>query len=140
MLVNSHGPRARIDPSPLVDLTLALLVLCMVVLPVQLGHEVQVPPCGGDFHDLSLPPACPIILRMDALGRAFIGKELVPHADLAQRVYHMMQGREHGRVFFAADGRLPYGQVADFLDLCQRSGARNLGLVLDDLDWVEGSL
>ena len=36
-------------------------------------------------------------------------------------------------VFFAADGDLPYGQVAEFLDLARTSGAKNLGMVFDDI-------
>ena len=36
-------------------------------------------------------------------------------------------------IFFAADGDLQYGKVADFMDLCRKNGAQNLGIVFDDL-------
>jgi biopolymer transport protein ExbD len=44
-----------------------------------------------------------------------------------------MAKRSSKVVFFAADGALPYSRVAEFLDLCRAHGAKELGMVFDDL-------
>ena len=63
----------------------------------------------------------------------WINKELVPRQNFGTRLKSATTGREDKVVFFAADGDLPYGQVAEFLDLARKSGAKNLGMVFDDI-------
>ena len=37
-------------------------------------------------------------------------------------------------MFFAADGEVEYDRVAHFMDICNDNGAKNLGIVLEDLN------
>jgi biopolymer transport protein TolR len=77
------------------------------------------------------PSADQLIVRMDRDGRTYLNKEEVPMAQFGGRLKQMNRGKKI--VFFAADGELPYGQVAEFMDLCRNNGAEKLGIVFDDI-------
>jgi biopolymer transport protein TolR len=126
------GVRSDINITPLVDVVLVLLIIFMVVTPpVQMGYEVQVPPKVTSV--VPTPSDDQVIVRLDSEGRAYINKQSVPLANFAGRLQEVMTGRKSKVVFFAADGELPYGQVADFMDICRHSGAENLGIVFEDM-------
>jgi biopolymer transport protein TolR len=127
------GIRSEINVTPLVDVVLVLLIIFMVIIPVlQQGHPVVTPPKSKNPTVVVAPPD-QIVVRMDRQGRMYINKEVLPPAQFATRLKTATTGREDKVVFFAADGELPYGQVADFLDLARDSGAKNLGIVFGDL-------
>src|SRR5262245_29330526 len=126
------GVRSEINVTPLVDVVLVLLIIFMVITPMlQMGYDVNTPP--------EVESAAPvisedqIILRMDEEGRIFINRETILPSEFAQRLQATMKNRESKMVFFAAAGDLPFGKVAEFLDLCRNSGASNLGIVFDEL-------
>jgi biopolymer transport protein ExbD len=112
---------------------LVLLIIFMVIIPIlQMGYSVETPPKKESLVPPA-PSADQIIVRLDREGRMWINKEEVPRQNFPARLKSATTGREDKVVFFAADGDLPYGQVAAFLDLCRDSGAKNLGMVFDDL-------
>ncbi|MGH7752655.1 MAG: ExbD/TolR family protein [Gemmatimonadales bacterium] len=126
------GPRSDINITPLVDVVLVLLIIFMVITPiVQLGYDVQVPP--------KIEAAVPVvdqdqvIVRMDREGLMYINKLQVPASEFPARLQQAMTGRSKKVVFFAADGELPYEQVADFMDVVRDNGVENLGIVFEDL-------
>jgi biopolymer transport protein ExbD len=127
------GPRSDINITPLVDVVLVLLIIFMVITPLlQMGYEVQVPPkVEGQIAPSTMDDQ--VIVRLDAEGRPFINKQQVPLAQFPGRLREVLAGRASKVVFFAADGELPYDQVADFMDMCRDNGAENLGIVFDDL-------
>ncbi len=122
--------KSEINVTPLVDVVLVLLIIFMVVIPIlQLGYPVNTPP---ENKTVVVPPtADQLIVRMDRDGRTYLNKEEVPMAQFGARLKGMNRGKKV--VFFAADGELPYGQVADFMDLCRNNGAENLGIVFEDI-------
>jgi biopolymer transport protein TolR len=126
------GIRGDINITPLVDVVLVLLIIFMVVTPLlQMGYTVQVPP---KVETAAPPPSDDqIIVRMDAQGQTFLNKQSIPIAEFGAQLSQALQGRQSKVVFFAADGDLEYGKVANFMDICRDSGAENLGIVFDDL-------
>jgi biopolymer transport protein ExbD len=123
--------KSEINVTPLVDVVLVLLIIFMVVIPIlQMGYPVDTPPENKNAQFVP-PSADQLIVRMDRDGRTFLNKEEVPMAQFAQRLKDMNRGKKI--VFFAADGELPYGQVAEFMDLCRNNGAEKLGIVFDDI-------
>lgn len=127
-----RGIRSDINITPLVDVVLVLLIIFMVVTPLlQMGYEVQVPPKVESIA----PPVMEdqVIVRMDAEGNYWINKQMIPKAQFAGRLREVLVGRQSKVVFFAADGELPYDQVADFMDVVRDNGAENLGIVFDDM-------
>jgi biopolymer transport protein ExbD len=127
------GIRSEINVTPLVDVVLVLLIIFMVIIPVlQQGYPVVTPPKNKE-NVVPVAPPDQIIVRMDREGRMYINKEEIPRTHFPARLKTALTGREDKVVFFAADGDLPYGQVAEFLDFVRDNGAKNLGMVFDDI-------
>jgi biopolymer transport protein ExbD len=126
------GMRSEINVTPLVDVVLVLLIIFMVITPIlQMGYPVSTPPKVESF--VPPPSKDQIIVRMDAAGRMYINKDPLGAAEFPARLRQALVNRGAKVVFFAADGELPFGRVAEFMDLCRDSGAENLGIVFDDL-------
>jgi|SRR4051794_23360475 len=128
----STGVKSDINITPLVDVVLVLLIIFMVVTPIlQMGYEVQVPP----KVESAVPPPTSdqVIVRMDRDGSTWINKQQVQRNEFPGKLREVLTGRSSKVVFFAADGELPYDQVADFMDLCRNNGAENLGIVFEDM-------
>lgn len=124
--------KSDINITPLVDVVLVLLIIFMVITPLlQMGYDVNVPPKKESF--VAPPSGDQIIVRMEADGRTYINKDLVPESQFGARLRQVMAGREQKLVFFAADGELRYDRVAKFLDLCRNNGVENIGIVFDDI-------
>ena len=126
------GVRSEINVTPLVDVCLVLLIIFMVVIPIlQMGYPVTTPPA----RPVDGPaPSDQLIVRLAADGRMFLNRQEVAAGELATRLQQATVDRGKKLVFFAAAGELPYGQVADFMDLVRSNGAETLGIAFDDLE------
>jgi biopolymer transport protein ExbD len=126
--------KSEINVTPLVDVVLVLLIIFMVITPLlQMGYTVDTPP---EVETSAPPPTMSdqLIVRMDKDGRMFINKDTFGNQqDFARRLTEAIRNREAKIVFFAADGDLEYDKVADFMDLVRDAGAKNLGIVFEDL-------
>jgi biopolymer transport protein ExbD len=126
------GLKSEINVTPLVDVVLVLLIIFMVVIPMtQVGYAVNTPPKVTGV----VPPTASdqLIVRLDRDGGIFINKEAVTEANFASRFREVIRNRENKIVFFAADGELLYDRVATLMDLCRDNGAKNIGIVFDDI-------
>ena len=115
--------KSEINITPLVDVVLVLLIIFMVVIPMlQMGYDVNTPPESRDQRRAAADDD-QLIVRMDANGADLhqqgAGR---PGASSRARLREAIKNRESKIVFFAADGELPYDQVADFMDLCREAG------------------
>jgi biopolymer transport protein TolR len=128
--------KSEINITPLVDVVLVLLIIFMVIVPLtQVGHPVTTPPKIDKPPEQQLPPPPDqLIIRLDRSGKYFLNKVEVSPTEFPTKLAEAAKNRSADKpIFFAADGELPYGQVAEFLDLCRNSGATNIGIVFDDL-------
>jgi biopolymer transport protein ExbD len=123
------GLRSEINVTPLIDVVLVLLIVFMVVVPIlQTGYVVATPPARP-----SEPLAGrQLIVRMDRDGRTYLNRAAVPRNELPDRIRAAVENGNR-TLFFAADGELPYGEVAEVMDLCRNAGAKRLGIVFEDL-------
>jgi biopolymer transport protein ExbD len=128
------GIKSEINVTPLVDVVLVLLIIFMVVQPMlQMGYEVETPP---EVKTATPQPPDPnqIIVNMDAEGRPYINKQVIPKPEFGTRLAAALKNREKKIVFFAANGELSYEKVVAFMDQVRDAGAQNLGIVFDDLN------
>jgi biopolymer transport protein TolR len=135
MSTGSNGKlRGDINVTPLVDVVLVLLIIFMIATPLlQLGYQAAIPPQVKPEPGPVPPPIGQLVLRMAADGSYFINSEKVAEGDFPRRLQDVLAGRGRGVTFLAASGDLPYERVMAFFDLCRRSGAGNLGVVLQEL-------
>jgi biopolymer transport protein ExbD len=124
--------RSDINVTPLVDVVLVLLIIFMVITPVvQMGYLVKVPPKAP----ANLPPSAvqdQIILRLASADRVLINKEDLTMAQFPARIREILRGNSSKMVFFAGARDVDYDTTMRFLDLARQSGAKNIGIIVED--------
>ena len=124
--------RSEINVTPLVDVVLVLLIIFMVLTPVvQMGYLVKVPP--------KAPPNLPqgaiqdqIVLRLAAGPRVLINKEEMSMDQFPNRMREIIKGNTSKMVFFSGGREVDYETTMAFLDLARSSGAKNIGIIVED--------
>jgi biopolymer transport protein ExbD len=128
----SGSMNSDINVTPLVDVVLVLLIIFMVLTPViQMGYLVKVPPKAP----ANLPPSAvqdQIVLRLFSGDRVMINKEEMTLAAFPARVQDIMRGNTSKMVFFAGGRDVDYDTTIRFLDLARASGAKNIGIIVED--------
>ena len=128
----SGGMRSEINVTPLVDVVLVLLIIFMVAtLVVQMGYLVKVPPKAP----ANLPPSAvqdQIVLRLAAGPRVLINKEEMSMDQFPNRIRDILRGNTSKMVFFSGGREVDYETTIKFLDLARASGARNIGIIVED--------
>ncbi|HUP63601.1 MAG TPA: biopolymer transporter ExbD [Thermoanaerobaculia bacterium] len=128
----SGSVKSDINVTPLVDVVLVLLIIFMVITPVvQMGYLVKVPPKAP----ANLPPSAvqdQIVLRLYAGNRVLINKEEMTMEQFPNRIREILRGNQAKMVFFAGARDVEYDATMKFLDLARNSGARNIGIIVED--------
>lgn len=128
----SGSMRSDINVTPLVDVVLVLLIIFMVITPVvQMGYLVKVPPKAP----ANLPPSAiqdQIILRLVDAGRVMINKEELTMEQFPSRIREVLRGNTSKMVFFSGGRDVDYETTMTFLDLARASGAKNIGIIVED--------
>jgi biopolymer transport protein ExbD len=133
MQVGGSGTvKSDINVTPLVDVVLVLLIIFMVITPVvQMGYLVKVPPKAP----ANLPPSAvqdQIVLRLAAGPRVLINKEEMTMEQFPNRIREVLRGNTSKMVFFAGARDVDYETTMRFLDLARASGAKNIGIIVED--------
>jgi len=128
----SGSMRSDINVTPLVDVVLVLLIIFMVLTPViQMGYLVKVPPKAP----ANLPPSAvqdQIVLRLYPNDRVMINKDEMTLAAFPARISEVMRGNTSKMVFFSGGRDVDYETTMKFLDLARMSGAKNIGIIVED--------
>ena len=128
----SGGMQSDINVTPLVDVVLVLLIIFMVITPVvQMGYLVRVPPKAP----ANIPPSAvqdQIVLRLAPGDRVFINKEEMNSSQFPTRIREVLRGNTSKMVFFAGGRDVDYDTTIKFLDLARASGAKNIGIIVED--------
>jgi len=128
----SGSVQKDINVTPLVDVVLVLLIIFMVLTPVlQMGYLVKVPPKAP----ANLPPSAvqdQIVLRLLAGPRVLINKEEMTMEQFPARVREILKGNTAKMVFFSGGRDVDYETTIKFLDLARASGAKNIGIIVED--------
>lgn len=133
MQVGGSGSiKSDINVTPLVDVVLVLLIIFMVITPVvQMGYLVKVPPKAP----ANLPPSAvqdQIVLRLLAGNRVLINKDEMTMEQFPARIRDVLRGNTSKMVFFSGGRDVDYEATMHFLDLARASGAKNIGIIVED--------
>ena len=120
--------RSEINVTPLVDVCLVLLIIFMVVTPLLYKQvDVQLPKTPGPGP---LPQAERLIkVAVLESGMIRVNGLPVPRAALAGTLTQMFEPDRP--IVVEGDRRLPYGEVHGILELIQKAGFRQVGLVAE---------
>ena len=120
--------RSEINVTPLVDVCLVLLIIFMVVTPLLYKQvDVQLPKTPGP-GELTQTERLIKVTILES-GTIEVDGLPVPREHLASTLTEMFLPDRP--VVVEGDRRLPYGEVRGILELIQRAGFRQVGLVAE---------
>ncbi len=117
-----------INVTPLVDVMLVLLIIFMVTAPLlHQGVEVKLPKSVS--QNLPTTPEDPLILSITRKEVYYLNETPIPKQQLRDRLKLILRNRKDRSVYLKADRNLPYGVVVETMDVLNRLGVENLGMV-----------
>src|SRR3954463_636445 len=125
---DDYGDMAEINVTPLVDVMLVLLVIFMITAPMLTqGLTVALPTAEGRSLELASNNPTKIPVRE---GGGVLGRHTpVGSTNLEQTLGTMLRARRVKRALLEADKSVPYGRVVAVLDVMNRAGVEQLGMV-----------
>jgi biopolymer transport protein TolR len=122
------GDMAEINVTPLVDVMLVLLIIFMVTAPMLTqGIDVALPTAEGKSFELaSNNPAKITVVRS---GAVYVDGTAVGSTDLETTLGPMLRAKRVKRALLEADEGVPYGRVVAVLDVMNRAGVEQLGMI-----------
>jgi len=118
---------SEINVTPLVDVTLVLLIIFMVTTPMlQRGTDVQLPQAERS----ELKEEERITLTLTREGRLYLNNQEIPRADLRSRLMALTRDRERV-VHFRGDAQVPYGLVIEVMDALKAAGIETVGMITE---------
>jgi biopolymer transport protein ExbD len=124
------GMIAEINVTPLVDITLVLLIIMMVAAPLIVNNpsiKVELPKAqSGDETQKS---TVALTLRKD--GTLYYGEALVTEDEARTRISDELKNNKEVQAIVSADKGVPYGSVMHLIDLVKTLGVSRFALNID---------
>jgi len=125
---DDYGDMAEINVTPLVDVMLVLLIIFMVTAPLLTqGLTVALPTAEGKSFELASNN--PAKIQVTATGAVYLDGSPAGSTDLDTTLGPMLRSRRIKRALLEADKSVPYGRVVAVLDVMNRAGVEQLGMV-----------
>ena len=121
----------EINVTPLVDVMLVLLIICMVTAPlIQQGVEVALPEVRAQAVKAEEQK---LVLSVKADRSLWLGTDDQPArltlAELEEKLRTSARVSRDRELFLMADRSLPYGYVVEVMAAVQRAGVTNVGMI-----------
>jgi biopolymer transport protein TolR len=125
---DDYGDLAEINVTPLVDVMLVLLIIFMVTAPMlSQGLTVELPAAEGASFEMA--SANPAKISIAGNGAVYLDGTAVGSQNLEQTLGTMLRGRRVKRALLESDKSVPYGRVVAVLDVMNKAGVEQLGMV-----------
>jgi biopolymer transport protein ExbD/biopolymer transport protein TolR len=124
---NRPAPMSDINMTPLIDVMLVLLVIFMITAPLMTSSlKLDLPKASG-----TQPNDAPqfISVAIDPQGALYFGDELLDATAFAQRIAETARTNPRTEVQLRADTAVPYGRIAELIDMVQKAGLNRIGFV-----------
>jgi len=122
------GDMAEINVTPLVDVMLVLLIIFMITAPMLTqGLSVKLPTAEG--KSLELASNQPSKVTITANGAVYVDGSPAGSTNLDATLGPMLRSKRIKRALLEADKGVPYGRVVTVLDVMNRAGVEQLGII-----------
>jgi len=119
---------AEINVTPLVDVMLVLLIIFMITAPMMTqGLSVQLPAAEG--QSLQMASNQPAKVTIAANGAVYVNGAAAGTTNLEATLGPMLRNQRVKRALLEADKGVPYGRVIAVLDVMNRAGVEQLGMM-----------
>ncbi len=121
---SKHNLNSDVNVTPLVDVSMTLLIVFMLVAPMMKhGINVQLPQVSASGVDLKKQ----VVVTIDSKRRIYLGERRISPEGL---VKHLKETSVQN-VYLKADKSIPYGFVIEIIGKIKRAGIENIGMVTE---------
>jgi biopolymer transport protein ExbD len=108
---------SAINVTPLVDITLVLLIVLMVTSSYLVNKSINVELPKASTGEASNPT---LSISLDVAGKLYLDGQATDEASLQQRIHAAYQADPEVKAVISADGRVTHAQVVAVIDLLRR--------------------
>jgi biopolymer transport protein ExbD len=129
------GVMAEMNVIPLIDILLVLIIIFMVITPLTpRGLDALVPQPNPDARPNEEVISRTIVVSIDAERRVKINQDDTDLRVLGQRLEDIFKTRSERVMFVKGDSTLPFGEVAQIIDIAKGAGIDKIGLITKELE------
>ena len=129
------GPMVDINITPLIDVLLVLIIIFMVITPLTpKGLDTLVPqpnPAALPSQDVINRT---VVVSIDAQRQVKINQDVVDIRMLGSRLEDIFKTRSERIMFVRGDSTLPFGEIAEIIDIAKGAGIDKIGLITQRLE------
>jgi biopolymer transport protein ExbD len=124
-----------INITPLIDVLLVLIIIFMVITPlVPKGLDTLVPQPNPNAEPNEELLKQTIVVSVDAERRIKINQDPVDLRTLGPRLEDIFKTRNQRVMFVKGDPILPFGEIAQVVDIAKGAGIDKIGLITKELE------
>jgi biopolymer transport protein ExbD len=128
---SSKGIKNEINITPLVDVVLVLLIIFMVITPMlQRGKDVHLP--TAKKTDEEKKDADPLVVSLTEDKRTWVESNPYDDDGLAEKLKSELAVMPGKKILVKGDERLTFGDIRHVMDIARKSGARGVGLAVEE--------
>ena len=117
----------QINVVPYIDVTLVLLVICMVTAPMTNPGVVDLPKVGQSLKQSQVPP---LVLTVKQNNEIELDNQAMARDQLLAKVRQALSASPERAVVIAADKNVKYDDVIAVMDLLKQNQVDKVGLLL----------
>jgi len=118
--------RSEINVTPLVDVSLVLLIIFIVIQPMtQMGYNATIPPKAPP-NVVNTPPPDQLVVSYTAEKKIFLNKQEVNEQSLITQLSQILANRRDKVVFFSVDDNANYGEAMNLMDAVRNAPGYNV--------------
>ena len=123
----SHGAKAQMNVTPMIDVLLVLIVIFMVITPLTPKGIHALVPQPGDVR--SVKPAREMVISIDRARGVRLNQEPVEMDRLSERLASLARLGVADHIFIRGDRGLDFRDVVAVLDIARGAGWERVGLM-----------